>query len=229
MAAMGSRTTSGSAGRARPSGGSIGQEPPAVAVAPPARRLRLPELAVGLFVTVAFALAAVLWHLNAVTKVPALATRTAVGRGDKIRATDLRLIYVSSDDPFAHLGAGDTGRVVGRVALVDIRPGTLVAPSLIGTANGPGSGEGIVGLALDPGQYPAVGLAMGDHVDVVRSLDQAPDRVGSAVLARHATVFAVDDLGSDRKFVSIRTSESHAEAIASASGRGALRLVLVSR
>jgi hypothetical protein len=49
-------------------------------VAPPKRRVRLPELAVGVLVTVAFALGAVLWHLNAVDKVPALSVTGPIER-----------------------------------------------------------------------------------------------------------------------------------------------------
>ena len=46
--------------------------------------MRLPELAVGLLVTVMFALGAVLWHLNASSKVPALAVASPIERGEVI-------------------------------------------------------------------------------------------------------------------------------------------------
>lgn len=59
-------------------------------VAPPKRRVRLPELAVGILVTVLFALGAVLWHLNATTKVPALAVSTEVRRGEVIESVRVK-------------------------------------------------------------------------------------------------------------------------------------------
>ena len=48
------------------------------------------------------------------------------------------------------------------------------------------------------------------------------------MIARGATVFAIEDLASDRKLVSIKTTEADAEAVASTAGGGSLRLVLVS-
>jgi hypothetical protein len=87
-----------------------------------------------------------------------------------------------------------------------------------------------VGLALDPGQYPAFGIAPGDRVNVVRSVEAggAVDRDADLVVVRGATVSAVEDLPSDRKLVSILSDEAGAEAVASLAGSGSLRLVLVA-
>ncbi len=92
------------------------------------------------------------------------------------------------------------------------------------------AGDGVVGLALDPGQYPALGLAPGDRVNVVRSGEAGSSGTeqDDGVIARGATVFEVEDLASDRKLVSIQASESDAEAVAGAAGSGGLRLVLVA-
>jgi hypothetical protein len=190
----------------------------------------LPELAVGLLVTVLFALGAVLWHLNASSKVPALAVAAPIERGEVIEATDLRVVYVASDDPLARMSSGESSVVVGRVALVDLAPGTLFTPSVVADAAALDAGDGVVGLALDPGQYPALGLAPGDRVNVVRSTEAAPetDEAPDQVVARGATVFAVEDLSNDRKLVSILTSEADAEAVAATAGAGGLRLVLVA-
>lgn len=212
------------------SNGQVTSKP--VALDPPTRRVRLPELAVGLLVTVAFALGAVLWHLSSVTKVSALAVASSVERGDTIEAADLRVVYIASDDTVARLDEGQTSQVVGRTALVDLPSGTLLAPGLIAAASTIGEGEAVAGLALDPGQYPARGLAAGDRVSVVRAVEGGGTTEGArgeAVVASNATVFAVEDLDSDRKLVSIMTGESDAEAVAAASGAGSLRLVQVAR
>jgi hypothetical protein len=189
--------------------------------------VRLPELAVGVLVTVAFALGAVLWHLSAVDKVPALAIAGPVERGATITAADVRVVYVATDDPLARLDDSQVSEVVGRVAVVDLPAGTLLTPALVTNAGAIADGEGIVGLALDPGQYPARGLAPGDHVNVVRSGDPTGD-VEDSVVARGARVFAVEELPSDRLLVSILADESDAEAVAAAAGQGTLRLVLVA-
>lgn len=211
----------------RPSSNGHGGAPRTV-VAPPKGRVRLPELAIGLFVMVAFALGAVLWHLNAVDKSPALAIAANVERGETITADDVRVVYVASDDVLATLGEAQLSQVVGRVALVDLPAGTLVTRGLVADAVAIEAGDGVAGLSLDPGQYPAFGLAPGDIVNVVRSVEDAAGEDADNVIARNATVFAVEDLASDRKLISIMTSEADAEAVASAAGGGSLRLVLVS-
>ncbi len=201
-------------------------------VAPPGRRVRLPELAIGIFVTVVFALGAVLWHLNTTTKVPALAAAESIDRGDVIEATDLRVVYVASDDPLAHMASGDSALVVGRVALVDLAPGTLLTPGMVADGAGSASGDGVVGLALDAGQYPAFGLSPGDRVNVVGSdpgVVEGTEAGDGRALVRAATVFAVEDLTGDRKLVSVLMGEDDAEVVAAAAaGSGGIRLVWVA-
>lgn len=102
---------------------------------PSGRRARLPELVVGAAMVVGFALAAVLWHMGTTDKDPALALAAPVARGEVVEATDLRVVYVASDDPIARLGRSDAEDVVGRVALADLPAGTIltsgsVAPRL---------------------------------------------------------------------------------------------------
>jgi hypothetical protein len=68
---------------------------------------------------------------------------------------------------------------------------------------------------------------------VARAADPAAlgeDGEGAAdvVLTRDATVFAVEELASDRRLVSIVAPEADAEAVAAAAGTGSLRLVMVS-
>lgn len=188
----------------------------------------MPELAVGVLVTVVFALGAVLWHLSAVEKVSALVVASSVERGEVIDASDVRVVYVSSDDSLARLDGSQLDRVVGRVALVDLAEGTLLTTSVIADAAAVEEGDGVVGLSLDPGAYPARGLAPGDRVNVVRSADVADLDADPTVIARDATVFAVDELASDRLLVSVLAAEADAEAVAAAASAGGLRLVLVS-
>ena len=217
--------------------GSNGHGSPAtISLAPPGRRVRMPELVVGVLVMSVFALGAVLWHLSAVDRSPALAVVGTVDRGDVISADDLRVVYVSSDDAVARMSESQMTEVVGRVALVDLAPGTLVTRSVVADRPTLEQGEGIVGLSLDPGGYPDLGLAPGDRVTIVRSGDAAvpeatadEDESGSGnVIAREATVVSVEELTGDRRLVSVLTTEADAEAVAAAAGSGSLRLVQVS-
>lgn len=193
----------------------------------PPRRVRLPELAVGVLVTVGFALAAVLWHLSSTERVPALAVAAPVERGATIEAGDVRVVYVQAGDEIARLDAADTASIVGQVAVVDLPAGVLWSPSFVTSDAVVGNGDGLVGLSLDAGQFP-IGLIVGDVVNVVTSSDATGT---DPVVVRNAEVAAVDQSRSDgRTLVSLRASLADAELIASLAGSGSsggLRLVLV--
>lgn len=199
-----------------------------VALHPPGRRVRVPELAIGIVVTVVFALGAVLWHLSAVEKVPALVVASKVERGEAIDAADVKVAYVASDDSLARLTGAQLDLVVGQVATVDLLEGTVLTTSMVAESAAIGDGDGVVGLSLDPGAYPARGLAPGDRVNVVRSADAADLDAEPTVVARNAEVFAVDELASDRLLVSVLASEGDAEAVAAVADAGGLRLVVVA-
>src|SRR3546814_16369767 len=81
-----------------------------------------------------FALAAVLWHLSAIEKVPALAAVSHIDRGEVIDSAHVRVVYVSNDDPVARLDSSQFDQVIGRVALVDLAEDTLLTPSVLADA-----------------------------------------------------------------------------------------------
>jgi hypothetical protein len=210
-------TTQGNGHRARV--GDLELDPPRGA-----RRIRVPELLVGAALVVGFALAAVLWQANATQRDPVLAVGRSVARGDVIEASDVRVVYVGSDQPLVTLSEAETSRVVGRVAVADLPAGTLLTAAHVTDPQTVEAGEGVVGLALDPGQFPAMQLAPGDVVNVVAPVEGD----GEGVLAEAAVVFAVEDLGGPgRRFVSLRTSEEAANRVAAAAESGPVRLVLV--
>ncbi len=179
---------------------------------------------------VGFALAAVLLHSSSTQKEAALSLAVPVERGQTIAATDIRVVYVASDDPIAHLGESATADVVGSIATTDLEAGTLLTRSQVADRVALGEGDGVVGLSLDPGQFPALGLLPGDRVNVVTATagDSESDDGTVPVLARGGEVFAVEPLGNQgRQFVSLRMDEEDANRVASAAERGPVRLVLV--
>jgi len=189
------------------------------------RAIRVPELLVGAALAVGFALAAVLWQANATQRDPVLAVASGVSRGEVLEAADVRVVYVGSDQPIATLSEADASRVIGRVAVTDLPAGTLLTAAQVTDPLTVEAGEGVVGLALDPGQFPAMRLAPGDVVNVVAG-GQAGD---GAVLAEAAVVFAVEELGGQgRRFISLRTSEQAANRVATVADNGPVRLVLVA-
>ena len=201
---------------------------------PPGRRARVPEFVVGAALFVGFALAAVLWHMSTTDKDPALALAAPVSRGEVVEASDLRVVYLASDDPIARLGRSAATDLVGRVALADLPAGTILTSGSVAPRLSVGPGEGLVGLALDPGQVPATRLLPGELVNIVAGPAEgaavAADGRLTAVLASRATVFAVEELRTEgRKLVSVKLPESDANRVAAAAERGPVRLVLVGR
>lgn len=217
----------------RVAGDGAGRRPEAFALEPPSRRRRrLPELAVGLVVMVGFALAGVLWHLSAVAKDPALALARDLGRGEVVEASDLRVVYVASDEPIARLADTEMDAVSGRVALTDLEAGTLLTRRQVAVRPVLAEGEGVVGLALEPGQFPTGGLASGDRVNAVAADAQGAAGGEARALASGAEVFSVEELdgpGQGRLFVALKMPEEAANAVAAAAETGAVRLVLVAQ
>ena len=200
-----------------------------LALAPPRHRVRVPELAIGLLVILVFALGGVLWHLRSVDRDPVLAVASPVDRGNVIAAEDLRVAYVAGDDRLAWLDPSEVERVVGMTALVDLAPGAVITEGLVAESPRVGPGEGVVGLPLEAGQYPAFDLSAGDLVNVVRiGVPESAQGLSSSVVARAVQVSAVQDMASgDRKLVSLLAPEDTADAIAAVDS-SSLRLVLVS-
>ena len=215
----------------RKQNGGVGRTSDRMQVQPPPRRqARLPEMALGLALMVGFALAAVLWHASSTQREPVLALARAVDRGEVIEASDLRIVYIDSDDPVAHLGGGERNAIVGRTAAADLPAGMLLTRESVITRPAIGQGDGVVGLSLEPGQFPAGDLAIGDVVNVVAGGDAVgADGRDASVVAREAVVYAVDELGTQgNKFVSLKLPATDANRVAAAAQAGPLRLVLLS-
>jgi hypothetical protein len=90
------------------------------------------------------------------------------------------------------------------------------------------AGDGLVGLALDPGEYPSPALHAGDTVRVVAT----PVEAGSApvvVLVEQAAVVDVSTVaaGQDRLFVSLGMTTEEADAVAAAGAEDRVRLIQV--
>lgn len=208
-----------------------GHEPSSRGVTPPRRQVRLPQVAIGLLVTAGFALAALLVHLGSVNRVPVLAIGGDVDRGDVIDASDITVLHVAAEDGVNHMGRDELDRIVGRTALVDLESGTLLTSDIVADTAVLEDGEGIVGLLLDPGQFPGSGLTAGDRVHVIRAAGAEMvegETSDDPVVARNARVTEVEELASDQRLVSIVAEEAEAVAVAAAAGGGSLRLVMVA-
>jgi hypothetical protein len=150
-----------------------------------------------------------------------------VARGEVVSASDLRVVYVASDNPVATLEGAEAAALVGKVAVADLAAGSLLSPGMLVDRAVVATGDGVVGLALAPGEYPTDQLAPGDLIDVIATDGGAGS--GSGVLVAAAEVFDVAELGTQgSRFVSLRMPAGDAAVVAQAAGAGGLRLVLVA-
>lgn len=144
-------------------------------------RVRTQWLALGAaFVVLAGVLVA--WALsNAAERVQVVQVATQMKAGDVIELDDLTVTGVAFDAeveglvPEASLEA-----LVGRVAAIDIQPGTLLLHGMWEDAPLVNEGESVVGAVLAAGRYPA-GLGRGD-VALAAPID--PESVSLPVAVR---------------------------------------------
>ncbi len=198
---------------------------------PPRRRVQAPQLLIAVFLVAISSLVVVVLFSRAAARDPVLALAVAVERGQVISSDDLMVVYVATDDPIATLSSEAAPGLVGLTAVADLEAGTILTPAHFVSRSLLDAGDGVVGLALSPGEYPTPLLAPGDRVDVVLTDRVSPEASDSApeTVVRAAEVFDVAELGTQGdRFISLRMNADAAADVARAAAAGRVRLVLVA-
>ena len=223
------RTDTTSTRRADPSGdGQRGTSP--FRLEPPRRKVQVPQLVIAVFLVAVSALAAVVLFSRVAAREPILALANPVERGQVIASDDLMVVYVATDDPITSLSSEAAVGLVGLTAVADFDAGTILTPAHLVSRSLLDAGEGVVGLALAPGEYPTPLLAPGDVVDVVVTNRGPfePDAVAADNVIASAVVFDVAELGTQGElFISLRMPAEKAAEVAVAAAEDRVRLVLV--
>jgi hypothetical protein len=164
-------------------------------------------------------------------RVDVLAVARTVPVGQTIAAADVTVARVPADPALAPVPAAQRDRVVGRVAAVDLRPGTLLTAGEVTDTAVPGAGEQLVGVAARPGQLPARGLRPGDQVlavpvpgDQARADETAPG-AGEPVAGRVVQVGPPD--GEGVVTVDLLVGQDTGARLAGLASTGRLALVLL--
>ncbi len=171
-------------------------------------------------------------------RVPAVVMAAPVAHGQPIDRGDLAVAEVALDGRVATLGSID--QVVGRLAAHDLQPGELVTAADLTTDERLVAGdESVIGLLLEPGQYPTIRLAVGDRVDVFAPGSADRPRSDSDFVAQGSTstsgplaadlvVYDVVESSSDGRnlLVSIVVSAEQASMVFDAAEAGGVRLSL---
>jgi hypothetical protein len=241
MTAAGGRsptaTTAGAAGRA-------GDR----AVGRLARQPRPAWIAAGIALVALAVLGNVYLFQNASHRSAVVRVVNDVPVGARIRRADLGLASVVLDPGVASISQTQLPQVVGRIAAVDLRRGTLLSASQVTTALSPQPGQAVVTMSLKAGEMPPHGLAPGFKVRLVQtSRTDVPAKstaddaaagdasdAGQDVLAAGKDVPAVVDSvgGSDADgtvAVSLLVADADSSAVARAAAGERLALVITAR
>lgn len=192
-------------------------------------RTRWPEITLGVMVVAIFALAGAWFYSSASDADAVLALRNPVDRGHIITNTDLVVVEVATEDQLNTLSREQASAIIGQIAMTDLSAGTLVSADLFAARASIAEGNGVVGLALDPGEYPTLALRPGDLVRVVETPRQGEPTGAEIVLVEVAEVVDVAAIGVQNQFfVSLSMTTAEADAVAAADSQDRVRLIQVA-
>ncbi|MFJ8509691.1 SAF domain-containing protein [Streptomyces avermitilis] len=206
-------------------------------VAPPrvsARRRRPGVIALSLALIAAggAGVAVLLLQVGHRTEVVTVARDVQVGQ--VLSEEDLGKASIALDPAVKAVRASDLDSVVGKRAAVELRPGSLLAPSQVTKDSLLKAGEQLVPIGLKPEQVPATALVPGQKVELVhvpaqgaadtgKSSDLSPRTIaGQVVKASGAAP------GSGVVVVDVATSADDGPTAAAWVSAGTLRLVLAA-
>ncbi len=112
-------------------------------------------------------------------QVPVLVVTAPVAPGEKITQAAVGTSSIATGPGITSIPGSQLGQVVGRVAAVPLRPGTLLTPADLTTTVPPGPGQELVPLAVRPSSLPASGLAPGDQVVIIATPGNQGQSAGS--------------------------------------------------
>ena len=164
-------------------------------------------------------------------RVAVLAVARTVRVGQTLSSADLVVARVPADPALRPVPAADRARVVGAVAAVELRPGTLLTRLALSGRRVPEPGQQLVGLPLRDGQWPARSLVAGDRVLVVPVPADQAGAAGPGAGAGEpvpATVVGLGARGEDGlTTVDVTVADGAGPALAATASTGRLAVVLL--
>ncbi|BAC67892.1 hypothetical protein Save01_05674 [Streptomyces avermitilis] len=207
------------------------------AVAPPrvsARRRRPGVIALSLALIAAggAGVAVLLLQVGHRTEVVTVARDVQVGQ--VLSEEDLGKASIALDPAVKAVRAGDLDSVVGKRAAVELRPGSLLAPSQVTEDSLVKAGEQLVPIGLKSEQVPATALVPGQKVELVHVPAQGVEDTGKSsglsprTIAGRVVKASGAAPGSGVVVVDVATSADDGPIAAAWVSAGTLRLVLAA-
>lgn len=201
---------------------------PALPLEPPrALRSRVPQALLAALLIVGGALGGLLLFNQYDQRSPVVVVARPVAHGQPLIREDLAVVEVALDDGVAFIQS--ISDVVGRSAAHDLQPGEMLVGTDLATDDQlVTEGESVIGLLLEPGQYPTTRLVAGDRIDVFAPGGEEP---ATSPIASDLVVFDVVESSSDGRIllVSVVVSPEQAAEVFEASEQTGIRLSLRGR
>lgn len=216
--------------------------PSAQPVAPPRmvkqRRRRPALIALSIALIATGGLAGAVLYTASGQRTSVVIVRRDVPVGSQITKDDLGQASIALDPAVKSVKAAKAGSLVGQRAAVDLKAGSLLAPSQVTKQSLVKPDEQLVGVSLKPSQLPATPLSPGQKVLVVSTPD--PNAVGGSGKSTGtdsppetlpATVVAVGKPATATGVVTIDVAvpASDGPALAARVATGNVALVVASR
>jgi len=155
--------------------------------------------------------------------------------GSQITKDDLGQASIALDPAVKSVKAAKAASLVGQRAAVDLRAGSLLAPSQVTKESLVGPDEQLVGVSLKPSQLPATPLKPGQKVLVVSTPD--PDAASTSTTSDstpktlQATVVAVGKpaTSTGNVVIDVAVPATDGPALASRVATGDVALIVASR
>ncbi|MFE2823522.1 SAF domain-containing protein [Streptomyces sp. NPDC059271] len=154
--------------------------------------------------------------------------------GQVLTEQDLGKASISLDPAVKAVTADHLDQVVGKRAAVELRPGSLLAPSQVTKDSLVKVGEQLVPIGLKPEQIPATALVPGQKVELVHVPAQGetesdkPSGTGPKTLAGRVVKASAAAPGTGVVVVDVATSATDGPTAAAWVSSGTLRLVLAA-
>jgi hypothetical protein len=160
-----------------------------------------------------------------------LVVAKAVPVGSTIDTSDVTTAKITSDPALTPIPSGERDQVIGKVALVDLKPGTLFTRDELGTSDGFTTGQVLVALPLKQGQFPARGLAAGQSVLVVATPGSSNAAAGTTTpgggTKAVVTEVGATDASTDVTVVDVRVAENAGVSLAQLASTGNAAVILL--
>ncbi|MGW1527954.1 SAF domain-containing protein [Streptomyces sp. NPDC002159] len=206
-------------------------------VAPPrvsARRRRPGVIALSLALIAAGGTGVAVLLLQVGNRTNVLTVVRDVQVGQVLTEDDLGKASVALDPAVQAVRADDLKSVVGKRAAVELKPGSMLAPSQVTKDSLVKAGEQLVPIGLEPKQIPATALVPGQKVELVqvpaqgaadagKASDAVPQTIGGRVVKASGAA-----PGTGIVVVDVATAAADGPTAAAWEAAGTLRLVLAA-